>query len=63
MVQKGKGGTRMIKIRIHWEHESEIDLALEIKSKIHDLLETTYFHTENVNDPVKSFGIDLGGEK
>ena len=53
----------MIKIRIHWEHESEIDLALEIKKKIHDILENEYFHTENVNDPVKSFGIDLEQQK
>ena len=51
----------MIKVLVSWERDDEIKEALEIHSKIHELLDSLDLHsgTSTTNDPPKTFGLHI----
>jgi len=53
-----------ITVLVIWEEDSEIDFAIEIRDKIHELLDLCEWHSgmSMVNIPPKSFGLHIKGE-
>jgi len=51
----------MIKVLICWELEEEIDRALEVREKIHHLLDKKDLHSgiSTTNHPPKTFGLEI----
>jgi hypothetical protein len=51
----------LIRVLVCWDLEEEIEKASTISSKIHELLDKEGLHsgTSTVNDPPKTFGLDI----
>jgi len=49
----------MIKVLICWELEEDIDRALELREKIHQLLDGLTFWNQHDERPPKTFGLEI----